>query len=68
MIYLKISLENTEEKGNRNKEIFNVNYGLLEKNIMGSTFKLSHLKQRFWTLKKTHTHNYLISQSVKKLI
>lgn len=47
MIYLKISLENTEEKGNRNKEIFNVNYGLLEKNVMGSTFKLSHLKQRF---------------------
>lgn len=47
MIYSKISLENTEEKGNRNKAIFNVSYGLLETNIMGSTFKLSHLQQRF---------------------
>lgn len=37
MIYSKISLENTEGKGNINKEIFNMNYGFLETNIMDST-------------------------------
>lgn len=70
MIYSEISLENTEDKENtENKENFNMNYGFLDTNIMGSTIWIKPLKNiHFEHLKTKQNKNDLISQSVEQLI